>query len=122
MNLRAVANGLTSAINPNTMGTIQISTGSTAGVAGRRIPTYRTFPARMQVQALTERDILHLDALNVAGSSHKVYVNGRLDALVRPQNKGGDLLTFGGQTWLTTAVLEDFPDWCVVSVTLQNGS
>jgi len=38
---------------------------------------------------------------------------------VRPLAKGGDLLDFGGQTWLVTAVLETWPDWCKVGVTLQ---
>lgn len=123
MNIRQVANSATSLVNPNTLGTIFISTGFTIAPDRKQIPTYA--PARdvlMQVQALTEKDVFHTQGLNIAGSTHTIYVNGRLDGLVRRDNKGGDIIEWpkgSGRKFLVTALLEDWPDWCKVAVTLQ---
>lgn len=120
MNLHSIASSWVGIVNPNKRGTIQISTGYVTEPGGHRRPTYRTIHnVPMQVQALTERDIAHAEALNVGGSSHVVYLHGRLDGLVRPENKGGDLITFDHRVWLVTGVLEDWPKWCKVAVTLQ---
>ena len=76
-----------------------------------------------QVQELTTEDIGHLDALNIQGSTRKMYVDGHVDAVVRFAEKGGDLVTrFDGTIWLTANVLERWPDWCAVALTLQDGS
>lgn len=124
MNLNHIVSGAISAINPPTQGTVMVSSGGyTTSPDGTRVSNYAgPQTAMMQVQALTVKDIYQVDALNIAGSTHTVYVNGRLDGLIRTDNKGGDLLTFNGRTWLVKGVLEDWPDWCKVAVTLQNGS
>lgn len=74
-----------------------------------------------QVQQLTTRDLRQLDALNIQGSHRKIYVNGSVQAIVRVAQRGGDLIvTQDGRTWLTTQVLEQWVDWCAVSVALQD--
>jgi hypothetical protein len=124
MNLHQIASGAIAAVNPFQPVTIQTSTGATVNADGTRMPTYA--PASTvsgQVQQLTTRDLRQLEALSIQGSSRKIYLNGEVDAIVRVSQKGGDLITLpDGSIWLTTAVLEQWPDWVAVSVTLQDGS
>lgn len=80
-----------------------------------------TMPISAQVQDLSQRDLMHLDALNVQGSTKSIYLFGGADAVVRVNEKGGDLVKFGDETWLVTAVFEKWPGWCKISATLQNG-
>ncbi|HEY6030507.1 MAG TPA: hypothetical protein VIU44_08090 [Gaiellaceae bacterium] len=96
-------------------GTYQVSRAQT--VADEAMTAALT--VRAQVQDLSQRDLLQLNGLNVQGSQKTVYVGGMLSGVVRPTQKGGDLITLDDGTWLTTAVLEQWPDWCRVAVTLQ---
>ncbi|MES2866502.1 MAG: hypothetical protein V4703_07040 [Actinomycetota bacterium] len=74
----------------------------------------------MQVQALEQRDLLHLDSLNIQGCTHKLYMTGRLQGLVRASRDNGDLVTLAnGDRYLVTAILEGWPDWTCAAVTLQ---
>lgn len=78
-----------------------------------------------QVQELTTTDLRQLDALNIQGSTRVMYISGEVDAIARVRQKGGDLVTMiggDGQVYLTTRVLEMWPDWCKVAVVLQDGS
>lgn len=76
-----------------------------------------------QIQNLTFRDLQQLEGLNVQGVRHAIYINGRVDGIIRSQNKGGDLVTFAdGSIYLVAHVLEYWPTWCKVAATLQNGS
>lgn len=123
MNLHAIAAGVIGAVNPHTPGLVHISLGSTVGPDFRQIPAYAAPQiALMQIQSLSTKDLQQLDSLNISGSTRAIYLSGNLNGLVRPMGKGGDLVSFGGQVWLVTAVLEGWPDWCKVSVTLQNGA
>lgn len=82
-----------------------------------------TLVASGQLQPLSSSDIGQLDSLNIQGYQRAIYINGALNGLVRPKKKGGDLITTpDGQVWLTTMVLEQWPDWVKVAVTLQNGA
>jgi hypothetical protein len=74
-----------------------------------------------QLQPLTFQDLMHLDGMNIQGSQRALYVQGAFNGVVRPTQKGGDLVTLpDGKIWLTTHVLEQWPDWCKFAVTLQN--
>lgn len=49
-----------------------------------------------------------------------MYISGMLNGVQRLTQVGGDLITLvDGTLWLTTAVMEQWPDWVRVSVTLQ---
>ena len=104
--------------------TVKVSTGSTISADGTRTPSYASpITISGQVQPLTWRDIQQLDGLNLQGTRQKIYLNGRIDGLIRSQNKGGDLITdASGNVWLVAQVLEIWPDWCSVAATLQDGS
>jgi len=122
MNLHGIVSGNITAVNPMINITVRISTGAAAPAAdGTLVPTYATpFTAIAQVQELTTRDLRQLEALNIQGSSRVIYLNGEVDAIVRLSQKGGDLITFpDGTIWLTTSVMELWPDWVKISVTEQ---
>lgn len=122
MNLHALVSGVVGTVNPNVAATIKISTGYTKTPTGKQVPAYAApVTVTAQVQDLSQRDIQHLSSLNVQGSQKVLYLNGSLSGLVRPLGKGGDLVVIGSDTWLVTAVMEQWPDWAKVSVTLQNG-
>lgn len=119
MNVRGIASGLTAAVNPPTSVTVEQSTGYTTSGDGTRVPTYTTISTTGSVQALTGRDLEKLSGLNIQGVTQKIYLNGNFEGVFRATGRGGDLLKFGGQTYLVAAVLERWPDWCCLAITMQ---
>lgn len=134
MNLRAIANTAVQVINQNIPCTVRVSTGYITDVDGTRTPTFNDVPdIPAQVQSLSSGDIEMLDGLQLNGDTRAIYLNGRVDNMVRADNTGGDLIVFPadplgqqrwpfGTVWKVTSVLEQWPDWVKVAVTLQNGS
>ncbi|WP_048996424.1 hypothetical protein [Burkholderia multivorans] len=121
MNLHGIVSGAISTVNPPILATFKSSNGTyTTNPDGTRIPAYDiTENVPIQVQALTAAEIRHMDNLNLQGVLRAVYLNGQANGIVRKYGKGGDLLIFNGQTWLATTVLESWPDWTKIAVTLQ---
>ena len=122
MSLRSRANALTRRVNPNVMGTIYFSDGYMTDDAGDRYPAFiPSPPTAMQVQALSGREVQHLDSLNIQGLLRAVYLNGRVDGVRRLTNQGGDILAFSGSYWLVVQVLEpwDGSGWVKVAVSEQ---
>lgn len=125
MNLQDIAVNYISAVNPQIAISIQVATGFTIGLSGKQVPSYAS-PVVLpgQVQPLTYSEIRQLDSLNIQGTRRAIYVNGRLDGLVRVDKKGGDLITItdgpSKGVWLVVLVLEQWPDWAKVAATLQN--
>jgi len=124
MNLHKVVAGSIAAVNPHQRATLQISTGYTTNSDGSRVPKYGTpIMVTAQVQSLTEPELQHLQGLNVQRSEQGIYLSGILNAVNRPNHKGGDLVTLrDGTVWLTTSVIEQWDTWVKVSVVLQNGN
>lgn len=122
MNLRSLANAATSRISPNTpviwrqnMGTIQNME------TGDRSPNWQETAITGQVQALTSRDLRHIEGLNQQAYSRAVYLNGQAMGARRLAMKGGDLFIIAGQTWKVISVPENWPlnGWGKVIVTLR---
>lgn len=122
MNLHGIVTGAISTVNPPIWLSIQVNTGPTTKPDGTRAPTYappQNCPG--QIQPLQYTDIIQMDSLNLQGERRKIYINGRVDGLVRVEDKGGDLITDAdGNVWLVAIVTEYWPDWCAVAVTLQD--
>ena len=78
------------------------------------------------VQPISTRDLAQLEGINLGGIKWKIYLNGEVDSIVRPEKKGGDLISIStGRhqgVWLVVAILEQFPDWCCAAISQQNGS
>lgn len=128
MNLHGIVSGVIGAVNPHVPATLQRSNGYATAPDGGRTPAYVTSPQTVQVQALSAKEIQHLDGLNISGVLRKVYLNGDWRSLYRPGNQGGDRFQFGttgvpvnlqGTTWLVVQVLETWPDWCSLAIQLQ---
>lgn len=130
MNLHSIVRPAINTVNPDITGRWLESTGFTTSAAGRPTPTYSNHAnVRMQVQALTGKDLLHPNFVSLQGVKRSVYAFANIQGVVRPDGTGGDLLIFpqdrGGaaRVWLVVAVLETWtPDsagWCKVGVVLQ---
>jgi hypothetical protein len=127
MNMHGIVRGAITSVNPDILGTWRVSAGSTISpTTGRVVPAYTDFAnVPMQVQALSGRDLKHINYLSVQGVRRAVYMYGNVQGVNRPMVKGGDLLLFpevpGGtiKTWLVSIVFETWPDWCRVGVAEQ---
>lgn len=129
MNLHQVVSGAIGAVNPFVLSEWKVSAGYNTLADGTRTPNYRVVEGvPIQVQALSFTDLQKLGSLNIEGTRRKVYMNGNVEGLDRQAIKGGDLITMGnlagfpGPTvWLVAQVLEHWPDWSALAITLQNG-
>lgn len=130
MNLHSIVRNAINVVNPDITGRWLESTGFTQTADGRPVPAYTDHPGvRMQVQALTGKDLQHVNFASQQGVKRSVYAFSNIQGVVRPDGTGGDLLVFpqdrGGpdRVWLVVAVLETWtPDsagWCKVGVVLQ---
>jgi hypothetical protein len=124
MDIRGCANAMSDSVNPNMPVTIQASTGYTTGGTGmRQIPSYAApVSGFAQVQALSSEDLRHLDGLNVQGATYSILLRGPLNTALRTNSQGGDLVTVNGQTFLTVAVLEQWPLWTRAAIRLQDAN
>jgi hypothetical protein len=124
MNLHAVVGPLIAVINPREAITIAPSTGSTTAADGDRVPSYGTPQTVLaQVQELSQRDIYQTSGLTLQGVQVTAYLPGAWAGVIRADQRGGDIVTRAdGSTWLVTAILEMWPGWCKVVLTLQDGA
>ena len=127
MDLRGIANGVTTTVNPNQTVTVLRSTGFTTGAGAKQVPSYAApVSGPGQIQALDADDIKQLDGLNIQGTIRAIYLRGTLAGVVRPNQTGGDLVTIAAPapvalrgTWLVVKVLESWPDWTKAAIVLQ---
>ena len=124
MNLHGIVSGAVGAVNPPLICALARSTGYSTGADGSQIPSYATsVNVSAQVQPLTFGDLAKISGLNIQGTRRAIYINGDSQGVNRPAVRGGDLFTLPDATvWLVVHVLEHWPDWTKVVVTLQNGS
>ncbi len=124
MDLRGLANGVSSTVNPNQTVRVSRSTGYTIGAGRKQVPSYAApVEGPGQVQALDGKDLQQLDGLNIQGTVRAIYLRGALAGVIRPDGTGGDLVeTADGQTWLVVKVLESWPTWTKAAIVLQGGA
>lgn len=97
MNLRAVANSIITAINPNTVAVLLRSTVPTLNADFSRTPNYIQQPITVQVQALSYADLRQAEGINLQGTRRALYVNGAVAGVIRVQQKGGDIRRLSGR-------------------------
>jgi hypothetical protein len=127
MNLSGIVGNYVAAVNPWVTASIQASQGYATSPDGDRQPAYASpVSVQVQMQAMTYRDLVQVDGLNINGEKRAMYINGTWEGIARPDGRGGDLVTLGdGSVWLIVCVLENwgFQDgWTKVAVVKQNGS
>lgn len=121
MDLRGIANRVSSTVNPNIPATVTRSTGYTMGAGMKQIPTYAApLSCTVQMQALDGKDLAQVDGLNIQGVIKAVYIRGLLSGVNQPNVTGGDVLIINGQSWLVVKVLEGWADWTKAAVVLQD--
>lgn len=131
MDLRGICDGAIQVVNQNITVSIQLSVGFVIGAGGKQLPQYENYTGiRAQLQAMTYGDLRQVDGLNIQGVKKSIYLFGSLSGVVRPNQKGGDVITItsdGGAapqdvgTWLTVQVLESWPTWTKACIALQGG-
>lgn len=127
VNLHAVVSPLISSINPPVRVDVKVSTGYSTQADGTRVPSYSgPYSVQAQVQPLTGRDLMQIDGLNLQGTLKAIYICGSIDAAVRSDLKGGDLVIMpDGTVWLVAQMLEAWgltAGWSKACIVLQNGS
>jgi len=123
MDLRGIANSISSVVNPNETVSVLRSTGFTVGAGGKQVPTYATaVSGPAQVQALDGDTLKQMDNVNIQGVLRAIYLRGALAGVVRPAGTGGDIVKrkAGAETWLVVKVLETWPDWTKAVICLQS--
>lgn len=126
INVRGIANAAIQTVNPNIAALYRASTGFTTNAAGKQTPTYAAeVEVIIQAQAASTSQLKLVEKLNMQDIYRNVRMWGNTQGIVRPDAKGGDLLTFpqvpGGapQVWKVVKVLETWRDWCSCIVCLQ---
>ncbi len=123
MDLRTIANGVSSVVNGNKIVTVLRSTGCTIGAGRKQMPTYAApVSGPAQIQALDGKDLQQIDGLNIQGVIRAIYLRGSLAGVIRPEQTGGDIVQIGGETWLVVKVLESWPTWTKAAIVLQGGA
>jgi len=78
------------------------------------------------MQAMTYKDLIQTDGLNINGERHAMYISSDWRGVDRPSSRGGDVITLSdGSVWLVVQVLENWfgtDGWVKVCVTKQNGA
>lgn len=128
MHLRRLVRGAVNAVNRDQQIGWLASTGYTINATtGVSTPAYAALQNQWaQIQPVPTDQLGHLEQLNIQGVLRQVYLKGAVASAVREDGTGGDLLQFpelpGGamRTWLVMLVPEQWPDWCLVIVRLQN--
>jgi len=130
MDLHRIVRGAIGAVNPDqSIGWRKYLLAAAPNSSGQSAPTYAPLKGLMgQVQPLPTDQLAHMDQLNIQGVLRQVYLRGAAATAVRVDGTGGDLLQFpevrGGplRVWLVVLVPEQWPDWCLAVVRLQNDS
>lgn len=123
-NLHGRVRGAIQQVNPDTPGTVYISTGNT-NVRGILTPTFTPVTALLQVQAQKHNPIRHEVNLQWSNSFLTIYAYGNFSDIERPDKHGGDVVNFqrvlddGPQWYYIDQVLEWWPGWCCFEVTRQ---
>ena len=126
MNLRAIANGAITAVNPNTAALLRLPDKYRTDDAGRRSTVFRNEPVTIQAQALSAAEREQFDGLLQQGQMLSVYVSGQFHVLRRIAGKGAEKLLFTAygesepSEWLVKSLQESWPNWCRVVAWRQN--
>ena len=120
MNLSAIANGMTSSVNPNMQAILKVNEGYEVDDYGDQIPKFIKHTITIQTQSMSTADLERLNYASQQGQFLYAYVNGSVSALRRSQGKGAEMMIFkpygedADAEWLVKQVVESYPDWVKV--------
>jgi len=122
VNLMAVACPAIQVINPNIdVQLIRQNSYTTVG-DGTRTPDFEVFDVQTsQVQQLTASELRQTEGLNLSTQARGIYLYGSSFGVTRIGQNGGDIIVMPDDSqWLVTSVLEQWVDWCKVSIVNQS--
>jgi hypothetical protein len=120
MNVRGLSNSAIKTVNADTLVSIQPSSGYTIGSGARQIPSYGTAVSQYaNIQELTVEELRLIEGLNIQGTKKTIYTHFLLRAASRPNQTGGDLITFNEQKWLVVKILEQWNEWTKALIVQQ---
>lgn len=117
MNLRNIANSITTGINPNIKATLLANEGYDIDDVGNQIPKVTEYKINIQTQSLSTQDLQQLNLMSQQGSFLYAYTDHFLYALRRQLNLGQDKLVFkpygekDEATWVIKQVVESYSNW-----------
>ena len=120
MNLSAIANGMTSSVNPNMQAILKVNDGYEVDDYGDQIPKFIEHTITIQTQSMSTADLERLNYASQQGQFLYAYANGSVSALRRSQGKGAEMMIFkpygedADAEWLVKLVVESYPDWVKV--------
>ena len=120
MNLSAIANGMTSSVNPNMQAILKVNEGYEVDDYGDQIPKFIEHTITIQTQSMSTADLERLNYASQQGQFLYAYANGSVSALRRSQGKGAEMMTFKpygedvDADWMVKQVVESYPDWVKV--------
>jgi len=121
MNLHNIVRGAIASVNPEVAAGLYQNIGYKSLPNAGRTPIYAPpVTAYVQIQAAAQSDLKKLEGMNLQSVDTTIYMNGALSGAIRILAKGGDLIFANNRYWLVVGVLEKWPDWCKVAVTMQN--
>lgn len=96
MNLRAIANSITRAVNPNAKDAVhRMNIGFEVVRGGKQIPKYEELPiVDLQIQETGSEKLYHLNLISQQGMYCTFFANNLVSAQVRSLKKGEDYLVF----------------------------
>ena len=119
IDVRKLANNAIQTVNKDNIITIRKSTGYTIGEGRKQIPTYSDYRGNAQIQALDNKAMQKVNALNMQGAARALYLTGELHGIIRDDEIGNDLVLWNGKTWLVALVLETWETWSKVAIIQQ---
>lgn len=125
LQIRSLARGPVTMVNPDTTATLRKATGYTTDSAFKRVPVFEDTKGLLQVQAVTARELQFVEGQNQNDVLRKVILDGRWSAVNRQELGGGDKFIFalsGSRQeflWKVVQVLEAWADWSSVIVALE---
>ncbi|MDS7935665.1 hypothetical protein RMB03_17410 [Acinetobacter sp. V91_7] len=125
MNLRGLANGVTSTVNRNTPATLKVNIGYETSPSGKQVPKFENEPVTIQLQSIETKDLERLNLVSQQAQYSFAYLNGRVSAIRRSKGAGSEQLIFKpyGEDeeviWNVTKVIESYPNWVKVLICRQ---
>lgn len=117
INVRAMANGMTSLVNPNLAAVLRVNKGSTVDAEGNQVPNFVEHPIQIQAQSLGSEEKDQLNLVDRQGEYITVYAYGSITAIQRWLERGASELVFTpyGESapvrWSVDKVLESYRSW-----------
>lgn len=117
INVRRMANSMTSMVNPNRDAALRVNIGFIADDAGNQKPSFDEMPVKIQAQSLQSDERDHLGLVDRQGEFISAYAYGSISAIQRWLKRGESQLVFVpyGETeqaiWNVDKVLESYPTW-----------